>query len=108
MKGSGKHQRLINDVVDEAGSYCVGCKPPAASAGYGRNHCWYCGAFPATHAWQTIVLGETRDCPMCPKHDATTRVSLRLREIGETATADMLDDAIGIDTRPEFVRWVRP
>jgi len=46
--------------------------------------------------------------PMCDKHDKTTRVAMRLRALGETETADMLDSAIGIDTRPEFVTWIPP
>lgn len=64
--------------------------------------CWFCGGSPAV-PWLT----EEHVLPMCQKHSATTTVALHLRATGEIKMADMLDDAIGIDTRPEFAKWIK-
>jgi hypothetical protein len=72
-----------------------------------RMDCWYCGTWLAK-PWRSISLGEEHEMPMCDTHDKTTRVAMRLRATGEIETADMLDSAIGIDTRPEFVTWIPP
>lgn len=54
------------------------------------------------------ILNGKKKMPMCRKHDSSTRVALRLRELGETDYANTLDDAVGIDTRPQFVVWIAP
>ena len=72
------------------------------------DNCWFCGASLAK-PWRVKSSGENeKDAPMCDKHGATTLASMRLRELGDSLTADILDQGIGIDTRPEFCRWILP
>jgi hypothetical protein len=72
------------------------------------DECWFCGTWLAK-PWKVQEPGEqAKDAPMCDKHGATTRAALRLRELGDSETANLLDQGIGIDTRPEFNKWIPP
>lgn len=67
--------------------------------------CWFCGSIRGVEEWHTED-GQTM--PMCCNHSCVVRAALRFRELGEEWYADMLDCAVGIETRPKFCKWSPP
>jgi len=64
-----------------------------------KPECWFCGSDFRVEDW---TLEDGSPAPMCRLHAATTRAGKKLPELGEHKTAELLDEAVGIDTRNDF------
>lgn len=79
--------------------------------GIDLSRCWFCGSINGVEIWTNDKLAYLADgskMPMCDAHSASTRASLKLRELDQSKIADELDHAIGIHTDPSFAKWADP
>ena len=75
------------------------------------SRCWFCGSINGVEVWTNKKLAYLADgakMSMCDAHSASTRASLKLRDLAQGKFADDLDNAIGIETRPEYCKWIDP